>query len=149
MNATHLHLMLNHFALVGFVFSLLLLLIGLTKSNENFLRAGFFIILISGVLTVPTYFSGEPAEDILKASSNFSEDLVEEHEAAAGFAIGFIELTAVVAGLGLWQSISKNLRSKKIVGVVLALNIFTLTVIARTSYLGGQISHPEIRNANP
>lgn len=148
MNAAHLHLLLNHFPLIGFVFSLLLLLLGLLRSNESYVRAGFLIILISGLFAVPTYLAGEPAEKVIEKLPGFSEELVEAHEEAAELAIWFIGITSLAAGVALWSSIKKKGSSKLILRSVLVLNFVSLVLVGRTSNLGGKISHPEIRDVN-
>lgn len=146
MSPAHLHLILNHFPLIGFVFSILVLAVGLWRANQDFLRAGFLIIVVSGLFAIPTFLTGEPAEDMLEKSPGFSKELVEEHEKAADFALTFVEITAVAALASLVLSIKKGRAPKALVIATTVLNIFTLTVIARTNYLGGQISHPEIRS---
>lgn len=112
MNAAHSHLLLNHFPLIGFVFSFLLLALGQFRSNESYVRAGISIILVSGFLAVPTYLAGEPAEEVIKKLPGFSENLVEAHEEAAELAIWFIGATTLVAGVALWLSIKKTVTSK-------------------------------------
>ena len=73
MNGAHLHLLLNHFPLIGFVFSLLILGLGYVRANENFVRVGLLVILVSGVLAAPAYLAGEPAEDVIEKLPGFSE----------------------------------------------------------------------------
>lgn len=146
MSGAHIHLIVNHFPFIGLLFSFLILIIGFVRKNESIVRVGLLIILVSGLMTVPTHFSGEEAEDVIKASPTFFHDLVEEHEDAAGYAIWAIGLTTVAALVGLYLS-NKNSRIPKpvLIGILL-LNLFSLTVFARTNYLGGLISHPEIRD---
>lgn len=147
MNAAHLHLMLNHFALVGFIFSFLILTYGLFRSNEGFVRAGLFIILLSGLIAIPTFLTGEPAEEIIEKLPGFAENLVEAHEEAAEFAIWLIGATLIAAAIGLWQSLKKSITSRPVLLTILALNFVALAAIGRTANLGGQISHPEIRDS--
>jgi len=150
MNGAHIHLMFNHFPLIGFVFSFLVLLLGLVRANESVVRVGFLIILVSGLLTVPTYLSGEEAEDIVEKLPTVSKEWLEEHEAAAGYAIWAIGITTAAAAAGLYLSTRKKAKTPKPVLVaVTLLNLFSLTVIARTNYLGGPITHSEIRDGLP
>lgn len=146
MNAAHLHLMANHFPLVGFVFSFLLLVLGLIRSNEGYSRAGFLVILVAGLFAVPTFLTGEPAEEIIEKLPRFSEQLVEAHEQAAELAIWLIGVTTFAAAAAFWSSLRKVGRSKLLLKVILALNLVSLILIGRTNQLGGQISHPEIRS---
>ncbi len=148
MNGAHLHLLLNHFPLIGFVFSFLLLALGLFRSNESYVRTGFLIILLSGMFAIPTYLAGEPAEKIIEKLPGFSEKLVEAHEEAAELAIWFIGITTLAAGAALWFANKKSVTSKMILRPILVLNFISLVLIGRTSNLGGKISHPEVRDTN-
>ncbi len=145
MNAAHIHLVLNHFPLVGLAFSFFILALGLFRSNENYAKVGLFIILVSGLLSVPTYLAGEPAEEIIEKLPGFSEKLVEAHEEAAELAIWFIGLTALAAAGTLWIYGKKTTTTKMMLISTLILNFISLVLIGRTSNLGGKISHPEVR----
>lgn len=148
MNAAHIHLMANHFPLVGFVFSFLLLALGLFRSHEGYARAGFLVILVAGLFAIPTFLAGEPAEEIIEKLPGFTEELVEAHEEAAETAIWFIGVTTLAAAGAFWCSMKKVGRSKLILRILLVLNLVSLILIGRTNQLGGRISHPEIRNGN-
>lgn len=144
MNAAHMHLLLNHFPLVGFVFSLILLSVGLFRANDGYIKAGILVILISGLLAVPTYLLGEPAEKVIKSLPGFSERLVENHEEAAELAIWCIGATMLAAAVSLWLSGKRNMASKLALNSMLLLNFIALVMIGRTSNLGGKISHSEV-----
>lgn len=149
MSAEHVHLMFNHFPLIGFIFSFLILILGFVRSNESVIRVGFLIILVSGLLTVPTYLSGEEAEHKVEELPTASKEWLEEHEAAAWYAIWAIGFTSVAATAGLYLSNKKGKTPKPVLLGVMLLNLFSLTVIARTNYLGGPITHSEIRDGLP
>jgi uncharacterized membrane protein len=145
MNLAHVHLVLNHFPVVGLYLSAILLGLGLIRKNEGYLKAGLLLVIVAGALVVPTYFTGEPAEDVIKEMQGFSEERVEEHEAAALFAICFTVLASLLAATACWISCKKKQIPYALVIGVFLLVLFTITVVSRTAYLGGMISHPEIR----
>lgn len=147
MNGAHIHLLLNHFPLIGLFFSTVILGLGLFRSNKEFVHAGLLITAISGVLTLPTYLTGDPAEDVLKSTPGFSKSLVHEHEEAAEFAAWSIGITAVLAAAALFLSFKKNHIPKALMIAIVVLQLFSLVVLARVSNLGGKISHPEIRDS--
>ena len=145
MNGAHIHLLLNHFPIIGLFFSFLILSLGVLRPNVGFVRAGLLIAIVSGIFALPTYLTGEPAEDIVKQTPWFSKPLVHEHEEAAEFAIWATEITAAAAAAGLFFSLKRNRIPKLLMIAIVVLNLFTLTVLARTNYLGGKITHVEIR----
>jgi hypothetical protein len=82
----------------------------------------------------------------LKSNPAFTgKNLIHEHEEAAEFAIWFSSLTALVSAAGLYYSVKKGRIPKPLIIAIVILHIHILTVLARTNYLGGQISHPEVR----
>lgn len=145
MSGAHLHLLLNHFPIAGLLFSILILALGLWRGNTGFIRAGLLISAISGVLALATYLTGEPAEKVIEHLPGFLENLVEEHEEAAWYAVWTMGFTGLASATALFLSVKKGRIPKPLMILVVILSLFTFTVIARTNYLGGQISHSEIR----
>ena len=139
------HLLLNHFPIVGLIFSFLVLCFGLIRSKKDFVQVALSLTVLSGALAIPTYLTGEPAEDVIKNLPVFSESIVEEHEKAGLFAVWAMVISAVASATGLFFSIKKNEIPKKLVIVIVVLHVWALSVVARTNYLGGKISHTEVR----
>ena len=146
MNGAHVHLIFNHFPLIGFVLAFPLLVWGLIRSNKDFMRASLVVIIMAGVFTLPTYFSGEDAEEAIENRPGISKELIHTHEEAAEYAIIFTEITALAALIALILSVKKDRLPKPLIIVILLLQIFTMTVLATTNNHGGKISHPEIRD---
>ncbi len=144
MTGAHLHLALNHFPIVGVVIAILVIAHGLYWKQVHVLRVGLAITVFTGVLGAATYFTGEPAEHVIENRAGFKESRFEEHEQAALFAIIAIGLTATASAGGLYLSVKKNRIPKPLIVAIVILHIWTLTVIARTNYLGATISHPEL-----
>lgn len=133
--------------MIGLVFSIIILGLGLIRKSEDFIRSSLLVAFISGALAIPTYLTGEPAEKVIEHSPGFSEALLEKHEEAAEFAVWAMGITAVAAAAGLFFSFKKNQIPKPLMISILTLNLFSLVVIGRTNNLGGKISHPEIRDS--
>jgi hypothetical protein len=101
--------------------------------------------VIVALWAIPSYLTGEPAEEIVEDMPGISEDLIHEHEEFAEKAFIFIE---VVGGIALIALIGGRFNKK--LGNTLA--VFTLIgliagggLIAWTANLGGKIHHQEIR----
>jgi uncharacterized membrane protein len=146
MNLAHVHLLVNHFPIVGLVISLGLILFARMSKNEILLRTGLGLLVVSGIFGLATFFTGEPAEHILKSAPAFSKDLAEAHEEAAEVAIWSVVATGLIAAIGFWWSVRKSLVPNALVAIVILLNIVSLVLVGRTANLGGKISHPEIRS---
>src|SRR5216683_2453743 len=104
MNFAHLHLLLNHFPIIGTLVGLGLFLISLGGKNEDLRRAGLIIFAAMALLAIPTFFSGTGAQGAIKKLPGVSEALIERHEGSAMLALLFMEITGALALVGLWQS---------------------------------------------
>lgn len=147
MNLVHLHLMINHFPVIGFVLTFFILVYALWSKNEQIIRAGLFLIVIVGIFSAFAYFTGEPAEEAVEHLPGISERYIEAHEEKAEIAFIFSVITSLVALATLLFSFQKVLGKVGIASVVV-LNLITSLFMGWTANLGGEIRHPEIRSGN-
>jgi len=59
----NLHLLSNHFPILGSLFGVLLLVVALVKPNLNTTLSAYLILLVSGFGGIIAYFTGESAEE--------------------------------------------------------------------------------------
>ena len=144
-NLTHLHLLLNHVPTVGSVVALGLLLLALVRRNEHLKHAGFEVLFVIAVVTLPAYMSGVGAHQNLRDQPGLSDNAMRVHQdaALAGFAV--TEFAGFVAWIALWQSRRRGRAAQGLVPAVTLLSIVALALMARAATLGGEIRHPEIR----
>jgi hypothetical protein len=146
MNFVQLHLLLNHFPIIGTMVGLGLLLISLSGKNDDLRRASLIIFLAMALLSIPTFFSGPGAEGAIKKLPGVSDDLIERHHGAAMLALLFMEITGAFALAALWKSreMPRPARWNRSMSAVLLFSILTAGFMARVGNTGGDIRHPEI-----
>ena len=146
MNFAHLHLLLNHFPIIGTMVGLGLFLISLLGKNEDLRRASLIIFPAMALLAIPTFFSGTGAQSAIRKTPGVSEALIERHQGAAMLALLFMEITGALALVGLWKShgISRPARWHWSLSAILIFSIVTVGLMARVGTTGGDIRHPEI-----
>src|SRR5258708_31200843 len=103
MNFPHLHLLLNHFPIIGTIVGLGLFLISLAGKNEDLRRASLIIFAAMALLGIPVFFSGTGAQGAIKKLPGVSEALIERHQAAAMLAFLFMEITCALSLARLGQ----------------------------------------------
>ena len=145
MDATHIHLILNHFPISGMIFSIPLLLVAWLRKSEVLGRAGMITVFVTGFITIPTFLTGDPAEELIEHLPGISEKIIKIHEEAAEKAIWFVGAAALVALIGLFLSFRNRYTPKWAVPLVMILSVCSIGVLGWTNNLGGAISHPEIR----
>ena len=149
MDLAHLHLLLNHFPTIGTIIGGGLFVLSLFMKGDDLKRVSLAVLLGIALIAIPTYISGNGAQDAIKSLPGISKSLVETHEGAAFLALGFMEFTGAFAWLGLWQSRRLARIPNWNLAVILMLTVATFGLMARASNLGGEIRHAEIRSDQP
>ena len=145
MDLAHIHLLLNHFPAIGTIIGGGLFLLSLMTRSDDLKRASLVVLLGIALISIPTYMSGNGAQDAIKSLPGVSKSLIETHEGAALVAMAFMEVTGVLAWLGLWQFRRLRRIPDWNLAMILALTVVSLGLMVRASNLGGQIRHAEIR----
>lgn len=146
MTLAHVHLLLNHVPVIGAVVGLGLFLLALVRRNDDLKKASLEVWFVVSLLTLPAFLSGNAAEQAIAERPDVSQALMTAHEDAAVLALVFMQITGVLAWVGLWQfRRSSPVRPLRwTLSAVLVLSVLTVAVMARTANLGGEIRHPEI-----
>jgi len=144
LNAAHLHIMLNHFPIVGVFVGTGLLTLWLLWRREGIALAGLWTFVGAGLMAIPVYLLGDEAQDVVENMPGISRAAIHRHEDAALWVlIGLLVLAAASAWI-LWRRRGGPIRRGPLLGVwVLALVASGITAWA--AELGGEIHHPEIR----
>jgi uncharacterized membrane protein len=145
MNFAHLHLLLNHFPIIGTIVGLGLFLVSFFGKNDDLRRGSLIIFAAVALLTIPTFLSGVGAQLMIKGKPGVSDAFIQRHEGAAMLALWFMEATGALALIGLWQFHRISRPASWNVSAVLLFSLLTVGLMARTGNTGGDIRHPEIR----
>ena len=150
MNAAHWHLTLNHIPVVGTFFVVGLLAWALIRRSDELKRVSLGAAVLVALLTIPAYLTGDPAfesaMEVLEATPEDEDPIVEAHEEAAAFAFGASALAGTVALACLLRArFAKKPVPPAATLLVFLLLTATAVMMARTANLGGQIRHSEIR----
>ncbi len=146
MNDAHLHLLINHFPIVGTVFGLGILIFGIIQKNKSVQNTAYIIFIICMILGKVSMFTGEKAEDIVE-NLGISHDLIHEHEEQAETYMKLAYALGVISIISLLANVKKHPKSK-------LFSILTLTLAAVAIFLsksvgtsGGEIRHTEINQS--
>jgi hypothetical protein len=146
MNLAHLHLLLNHFPIIGTLVALGLLISSFVGRNDDLKRSSLIIFAAISLITLPTFFSGIGAQRAIRKDPGVSTALIDRHEGAAMLTVFFMLITGALALLELWRR-RRIATEKPWSGTLLAILIFSLLtagLMARVGTTGGDIRHPEI-----
>ncbi len=146
MNATYIHLLLNHFPIIGSMIGSALLLWGIVKKQQNLQYVSLVIIVIMAALSIPVFLTGEPAEEAVEHLPGVSEQMMELHEEAAELAMVLMGITGILALISLVVFYVKNNLFNKLVLITILAALLSTVAMIRTGYYGGRIRHIEISN---
>jgi uncharacterized membrane protein len=150
MNLAHLHLLLNHFPIIGTIVALGLFIASFIGKNDDLKRSSLIVFVAIALLTLPAFFSGIGAQRAIRKDPGVSAALIDRHEGAAMLALFFMLVTGTLALVELWQR-RRIAREKLWSGNLLAILIFsaiTCGLMARVGTTGGDVRHPEIWSVN-
>jgi uncharacterized membrane protein len=146
MNAAHLHLVLNHFPVIGSAIAIFVLILGILKKSDDIKKTGAMIILLTSLITIPVYFSGEDAQAMIEGNfDDVDEEFIEPHEDFAFYSFIAMDIAGLLALASLLRFRNQNSFTNSVTYTLLILLIIVNGMMAYTANLGGKIHHPEIR----
>ena len=116
MNGAQIHLGVNHLPVMGALLGALVLAAGWVLKNGTVRRTGVALLAFSALATLPAYFSGEEAEEVIEHLPGVSEALIHDHEEAAELATCLMSLlTCSFVAPGTIAQFSQSMESSPIV----------------------------------
>jgi uncharacterized membrane protein len=146
---SHVHMILNHFPTVGFVFALGFYIVALIKDSVAMKRASLVLFVICAILTVPTYVTGNASMWALTDPpvQGVSKAVINAHRDMALWTLFAMAFTGVAAWIELFRFRYLGRFTNGPLYLILGFAIIALAVMAETGHRGGQINHPEIHVA--
>jgi len=147
MDFPHLHLLLNHFPIIGTMVGAGLFLISFLLRAEDVRRSSLIVFVAMALLAIPAFMTGVGAQEKMVTDSSISNTLIQRHEGAAELAIWFMEITGALAAAALSRAIRKTSPARWSTAAILVFSLATVALMARTGNTGGEIRHLEVRSA--
>ena len=145
MNQAHWHLVLNHAPIFGALAGTLLLLAGVLRTQSALVVAGLWAVVLAVAVGLPAQLTGAGAAQVVKDMPRVSQALIQNHASAARLGYWVLVGTGTLALLSLTMLRQQAARAPLLVRLTLLGAALSFGLLARAGNLGGQISHPEIR----
>jgi hypothetical protein len=145
MNAPHFHLLLNHIPVIGITFGVILFIISYLFRTLSLERAGLVLFILAAAMAVPSYFTGEGAEDAVENIAGLDSSMIEQHESWAGTYIWFDVVLGVLSCFVFWLSWRKWPYIQYAYVSLLFIAISCVGISLPVANSGGEIRHTEIR----
>ena len=144
MNDAHLHMVFNHFPIIGLFFGIGILVYGIIKKQTILVNTAYVMFIVCMIMAKATMMTGEGAEEIVE-ELGISHDIIHEHEELAETFMKILYGLGILSILGLIANLKKHSKAAIVSYVVLVLAIGSAILSKNVGTSGGEIRHTEIR----
>lgn len=145
MNDAHLHMVVNHFPIIGIIFGFGILITGLFLKNKTLQNTSYVLFIVAAVFGVLSMGTGEGAEELVEDMPDIGKHIIHEHEELAEKLAVLLYVLGALSIAGLYMNFINNKRSKLLSFLVLAIAAVGLFLVQKVGTSGGEIRHTEIR----
>jgi len=146
MNWAYVHVILNHFPIVGLIIGTLILIAGMAFNNDGIKISGLGTIIFAALMAVVVDLTGDPAKEAVKGIPDIVGSLINRHEDIASVALFLIIPAGLMAALTLYSIWKKEKSVRFLLIFTLVLSFICCTAMGYAGRTGGQIRHTEFRN---
>jgi len=150
MNDAHLHLVVNHFPIIGTILGLGILITGIILKNNTVKSTAYALFIVAAIFAAFSMATGEGAEEMVEDMPSIGKQIIHEHEEMAEKLAIILYALGAVSLAGLFLNYKKHSKAQLISYVALIIAIAGVFLAQQTGTTGGEIRHTEIRaNAVP
>jgi uncharacterized membrane protein len=149
MNDAHLHMVVNHFPIIGTIFGFVLLIIGLALKNKTLQNTSYGLFIVAAIFAAISMGTGEGAEELVEDMPNIGKQIIHEHEELAEKLAVLLYVLGGLSLVGLYLNFKNHSKAKLLSFLILGIATAGLFLVQKVGTSGGEIRHTEIRaNAN-
>ncbi len=149
MNDAHLHMVVNHFPIIGTIFGLGVLVAGIFFKNNAIKNVGYVLFIVAAIFGAVSMATGEGAEEIAENLPSVTDQIIHEHEEMAEKLAIVLYALGLVSLIGLYMNIKNHAKANLISYLAVIIAVVGVFLGKQTGTTGGEIRHTEIRaNAN-
>ena len=145
MNEAHLHMVVNHFPIIGTILAIGILIAGLHSKNRSIINTSYVLFVIGAIFGILSMNTGEGAEELVEDMPGIGWKIIHEHEELAEKMALLLDILGVLSLVGFYFQYKKNAKEKLVSYIILLIGIASLFVIQKVGTSGGEIRHTEIR----
>lgn len=146
----HVHVLLNHFPVVGLAMAILALVLALIFHSRKTEIVALILVLVAAASAWPVNFTGQRAYKAVRGiTDDNGTDWLDEHKERAEQVAPAFYAFALLAAAALLVPLRWPRAARPLVIATLALALFCEGAGGWIALAGGQIRHPEFRTAAP
>jgi uncharacterized membrane protein len=145
MNDAHLHMVVNHFPIIGTILGLGILIGGLIFKNNSIKNTAYCLFIVAALFSFASMNTGEGAEEIAEKLPDVTDQIIHEHEEAAEKLALVLYFLGAISIVGLYLNVKQNAKANIVSFVALVVAAVGVFLAQQTGTTGGEIRHTEIR----
>lgn len=145
MNDAHLHMVVNHFPIIGTIFGLGILITGIVLKNNSVKTVAYVLFIVAAIFAAFSMGTGEGAEELVEDMPSVGKQIIHEHEELAETLALVLYATGVLSLLSFYFLIKKIVFEKYTSILVVIIAILGVFFAKQVGTSGGEIRHTEIR----
>jgi len=142
----HIHLLVNHFPIIGAIFITVMFVIALLFKNVFLQKVSLWFLVGTALSTAVTYASGDGTKAAVQGLPQASDTMIAAHEQAARYGLIVMFVAGVLALGGIVLYSKRPVLPFYFRLSVLMILLISVVVLTYVGFLGGQIMHTEIRS---
>ncbi|MGA9637762.1 hypothetical protein [Flavobacterium sp.] len=146
MNDAHLHLMVNHFPILGLIFGFGILISGLVFRNNGIKNTAYSLFVVSAIFAFLSMYTGEGAEELVEDMPNIGHHIIHEHEEYAEKLALILYVLGALSIYGFYLNVKTHSRARLVSIIILFVAGIGLIFALKTGTSGGEVRHTEIRD---
>ena len=146
MNDAHLHMVVNHFPIIGIILGFGILIAGMFFKNNSVVNTAYSLFIVGAIFAFASMQTGEGAEEMVEDMPSVGKKIIHIHEEMAEKLALVLYFLGLISIAGLYTN-SKNHSKAKLVSF-LALTVAAVGIFLgkETGTTGGEVRHTEIRS---
>jgi uncharacterized membrane protein len=145
MNDAHLHMVVNHFPIIGTILGLGILIAGLVLKSDTTKNVAYSVFIVSAIFAFFSMGTGEGAEELVEDMPNIGKQIIHEHEEMAEKLAIVLYFLGIISLAGLYLNIKNHSKATLVSFLAITIGAVAVFLAQQTGTSGGEIRHTEIR----
>lgn len=145
MNDAHLHLVVNHFPIIGLILGLGILITGMILKNISVINTAYVLFVVAAIFAAFSMGTGEGAEEMVEDMPSIGKEIIHEHEEMAEKLAIALYVLGIISLAGFYLNIKQRTNAKLVSYLAVTIGIVAVFLGQQTGTTGGEIRHTEIR----
>lgn len=145
MNEAHLHMVVNHFPIIGTIFGLGILIAGIVLKNKTIKNTAYCLFIVAAVFAAISMGTGEGAEEMVEDMPSVGKQIIHEHEEMAEKLALILYVLGAISLVGLYLNYKQHSKANLITYLALVIAVVGVLIGKEVGTTGGEVRHTEIR----